>query len=339
MDYLSRIEDLHKHLELEFGHKDRQATEILLASRMTPEITGRSSPWILIETDYPSINTENAWFGWAHAQSLALARIRRTQLNEEMMQEWLMVRRSGMPMTFVDAEWRHVPKPPETIVWSKVGWRRLWTRTYQILLANCVRVRVEHPRTSITIINSTSLTQVSQASLEANRLANRVLDNQFRERRNGNIAGRDIPKAFNYWCERLQQLCPMQTDWEALLTNLSTTAYNLSVLRNDGSMYDWVAVERIMRDTVPYMTRYLYDIADKNQNPQESPTSFKNRHKRYGEASREMIEEMKRICRMRVLIPKRHISVHEAYRWHPSKYHAVHEDWINLMDREKRILL
>jgi len=45
-----------------FGQKDRQATEVLLTALLDPKLTRRKRPWLIVETDYPSRDTSEAWF-------------------------------------------------------------------------------------------------------------------------------------------------------------------------------------------------------------------------------------------------------------------------------------
>ena len=104
-----RIEELHEHLERRYCLRDRQATEILLASLLPVSATGRIRPWITVETDYPNRDMTTAWLsfgGEAPAFAMSSARVLRYKPAEELIQSLLNRRSSGSAGILVESEWR-----------------------------------------------------------------------------------------------------------------------------------------------------------------------------------------------------------------------------------------
>jgi len=84
------------------------------------------------------------------------------------------------------------------------------------------------------------------------RRAERVLDNSHRAIVSD--AAVRLPDAFMYWCELLQRIAPLPDDWESLVGNLTAIATGVELVIADGRDPDWRAVERVMRDSIPFVT-------------------------------------------------------------------------------------
>lgn len=247
--YPGRIEELHEYLESRYSHKDRQATEILLACLLPETVTGRPRPWLMIETDYPSRDCTSAWFslgGIVPARSMALPRLLRCKPAEDMIRDWLGARPGGEIGIFVESEWRRLPVHGR-------GATSQYRQNYEQLQNQCIRLRVEHPKGSQAIQPDR---QRNEAELA--RLANRILDHS---RRQHTPVTAKPPDSFLYWCEILQHLNPCLNDWEMLTGSLAAIAANIEILHTpgervthagDGSICvgGWKAVMRLMRDSV-----------------------------------------------------------------------------------------
>lgn len=344
--YPDRLEELHCWLADRFGQRDRQATEILLSGQLSRPGQSRP-PWLIIETDYPSRDMTSGWFsfgGQVKALSMAVPRVQRSQVCEEIMQGWLADRSVGRCGLFVESEWRKPPRLSPVQMWGKFGHRAQRTHTYAILLSQCIRVRVEHPRTDHVIRDG------READLrELGRLTGRVLDCYMRSNQTPNGSAlispgqatwqgagpSDVPKSFLYWCELLQRIAPLQTDWESLLMNLSGVARGIGYLRGDG-VADWAAALRCFRDCVPALAVELMLEAAVGR------VAGRERLKSYKQSGRGedtvMVEEVKRLHAAGVLLARRNfVKVNDGYRWHPWRYRIGSQDWRDLIDRSKAL--
>lgn len=324
--YPDRINDLHNFLEREYGQKDRQATEILLSCLLEEKITQTKSPRLIIETDYPSLDTSGAWFSlglnnWV--QPLALARINRRQASEELVQSWLRVEQEGRRLFFVDAEWRRMPT-------SGHGARLLMmTHAYGILLSQCLRLRVEYPKG----IFSTQINRDGKIQ-ELNALTYRVLDNQFRDY--GNAHSAQPPASFLYYCELLQKLAPMQSDWDVLVGGLVTITRNITLLYNDGRPSDWAAATRVMRDCIPYTTRWILEHV--NEARHKGINSMRLFRQSGQSLDRPFVAEVRRLAREGVLQVEERFKPNDPYAYNPWRYKFRHSDYENLLRRDIDIL-
>jgi hypothetical protein len=337
--YPARIEELHQWLEARFGQKDRQATEVLLTALLDPKLTRRKRPWLIVETDYPSRDTSEAWFslgGEAATHSLAVPRVMRTQQCEETLQRWLSTRTApgsaaGATGVFVDAEWRRLPdRLPASQLWTHVGWRQMMTRTYAVLMAMCVRLRVEHPRSAYA-----ALADRHEDLAELGRRARRVLDDSHRAIVSD--AAVRLPDAFMYWCELLQRIAPLQTDWESLVGNLTAIATGVAALYADGRDPDWRAVERVMRDSIPFVT---VEILKQTALKRSEGIQAYQRFRKYGYAPHRLAnDEVKRLNVERIVAQRAGFrGPRDPYEYHPWRYRVASKDWLELIDREKKIL-
>jgi hypothetical protein len=169
---------------------------------------------------------------------------------------------------------------------------------------------------------------------ELARLTRRVLDNAHRTKSKPSPR---VPASFLYWCELLQRIAPMQSDWETLTGSIAAIARGIAALYNDGRDPDWRAAERVMRDCVPYVTAWLLERASSNRVPNVQEL------KMYGLAGytidRPMITEIARLTREGVLHSKRKAAVYDSKKHRPWKYTLGAGDWMELLDRGKEILI
>lgn len=350
-----RLAAIHSHLASHYGQRDTQATEILLAALLPASLTRMRRPWLILETDYLNRDTSDAWFSLGvpetvQARSLAIPRVMRREPGHEYVEEILRERTRDVPGVFTDAEWRRVH-------YSGRGWTAEARANYYVLMATCVRLRVEHPKSDYAI-RDTAAREAGRRELA--RLARRVMDTELRAREpvdsrdhtvahrtlnafdfavvntpGGNTPVRDIPKSFFYWCELLQRMAPVQQDWESLTGALVAIARGVSYLYGDGRPPDWEAAERVYRDTIPYATGWLMGEAEK------SPVVAKNAYYKSGGEmlTRErVVLELQRLHREGVLLKR---QGHKGLRGskEPWKYRLAHADWHTVLDRDVRIFV
>jgi len=329
--YPARIDELHEWLTARYGQRDRQATEILLAQMLDQTVSRRRAPWIIIETDYPSRDTSDAWFSFGgearpEPRSLAVPRTLRAQKCETILQEWLAD--SGKPCLFVEAEWRRLPT-------AGCGAKLLMTtHSYGTVLSACVRVRVEHPRGS-----HAARSEQDADAAELARLTRRVLDNDHRVNLGAAIAdySASTPESLFYWSELVQRVAPIQTDWEALTGSLVTIARNIGLLYGDGRGPDWRAAERTMRDTIPYTVEWL--LGQTSLDKKRGIKAYRLfRESGYG-VDGPLVKEIRRLHHTGVLVAQRGMAQTDSFRYYPWKYRMASADWHALVDRTKEILV
>lgn len=345
--YPERIEELHRILAERFGQTDRQATEVVLAAHVTPAISRTRCPWIVIETDYPSRDTDGAWFnlsggtratGHPVPKSLAVPRVLYPRESELTLQEWTNQRQDPAAVgVFVESEWR---RPVDMggrglnmsgAVVSRPSWRMWRNQTYAALLAQCVRLRVTHPKSGI------GFNIDRDADLAALRTAaRRVLDPEFRP---AVRQTEPVPASFLYWCELLQRLAPIQTDWDALTGALVGIGRNIAYLYADGRPADWRAVERVMRDTIPAVTR---DILERtNGTRKESNHGLRIAGQKREKFDIHIVREMQRLVGEGVIVARSGrgtVQRQDPFRWHPLRYRTASGEWEELMTYGVQIL-
>ncbi len=331
-----RIAELHAHLASVWSQRDTQATEILLAALLPASLTRMRRPWLILETDYLHRDTSASWFSFglpdvACVRSLALARVQRRDPGTQMIEGWLQERTRDVPGLWVDAEWRR-------LAFGGSSWVRERHSVYAVLMAMCVRLRVEYPK------GDTGIRQDRDADLrELARLTRRVLDSQYRSPAAHNDASLSLlavsaadtqPKPLFYWCELLQRVAPSQSDWDTLTGSLAAIARGISLLYMDGRTPDWAAAERVLRDCVPYATGWLINEAHK------SPAAAHATYKKTGGdlASEERVAvELRRLHKEGVLLHRQARKVVASSL--PWRYRVAHADWVTLLDRDTRILI
>jgi hypothetical protein len=335
--YPARIEELHACLESRYGQRDRQATEILLASQLDSSISLMRPPWIIIETDYPQRETADGWFSFggetfSPVRSLSIPRVAKSRDCEMTLQDWLAEWPAKHPQLFVDAEWRRMPTSGRGASLMMV------THSYAVLLSMCVRMRVVHPRGD----HAVRLDQETD-SAELARLTRRVLDNAHRGRLKPSPA---IPGSFLFWCELLQRIAPMQSNWEALTGAIASTARNIALLYNDGRAADWRAAERVLRDCVPYLTGWLLEHTA-STGTLSNVRALQVFRKASLQIDRPLVGELARLCRVGVLKPlgarelssTKEIGPNDKRKHMPWRYQMRASDFRLLLDREKEILV
>jgi hypothetical protein len=332
--YPSRIASLHEWLRVRYGQTDRQATEVLLAALLPPTPSTPRPPWFIIETDYPNRDTNDAWFSFgaiARVRCLSVARINRTHTREALLEEWIAERATGVPGLFVDAEWRRLHDN------GQVASHKLLTESYMTLMAMCVRLRVDHPRTGRALRGAT---ECANDARELQRLTRCVIDKTDRE----SHPRPRPPAGLLYWCELLQRVAPLQTDWESLTGAVAGVAYGIADLYNDGREPDWRAAERVMRDTIPWTTRAL--LAQTNQTAKDGIKAWRLLESS-GVNNRERVyKELRRLREAGVVwsTTKARTAPRDHYQHHPWRYRMAvgasgQSDFATLLDRDKRILV
>ena len=326
--YLERLSDLHQWLECRYGQRDRQATEVLLGALLPREILKAKSPWMVLETDYPSRDTLDGWFSLGgefrpQPHSLAFARIQRATRCEGILQDWWKDRQAGRPGLFIEAEWRRLPGS------GKGATLLMQTHSYGALLATCLRLRVAYPKG-----DHAARMQKQEDDAELARLTRRVLDCSHRttvERKS------NLPSGFLYWCEMLQKVAPLQTDWESLTGGLATIARSIALLYNDGRPPDWQAAERVMRDCVPWVNEWILGqtALDRGRGIKAYQMFVQSGHT----LDKPLVAEIRRLSREGVLLARQSYRSADHYRYHPWRYRLASQDWRTLVNREERILV
>ena len=343
--YPDRIAELHSHLAAVWSQRDTVATEILLAALLPASLTRIRRPWLIVETDYLHRDTSAAWFSFGlpdttHVRSLALARVQRRDPGTQMIEGWLQERTRDVPGLWVDAEWRR-------LAFGGSSWVRERHSVYAVLMAMCVRLRVEYPK------GDTGIRQDRDADLqELARLTRRVLDSQYRSSRaHGTPQGVPLapqaaqaaqaantqpaqPGSLFYWCELLQRVAPSQSDWDTLTGSLAAIARGISLLYMDGRAPDWAAAERVLRDCVPYATGWL--ISEAHKSPSAAHATYKKTGGDFASEERVAVE-LRRLHKEGVLLRRQARKVVASSL--PWRYRVAHADWVTLLDRDTRILI
>lgn len=341
--YPERIEELHLHLERVFGQKDRQATEILLAALIPRETLGRDRPWIIIETDWPRRDCEDAWFafgGVARPRSLAIPRVYRWRECEALCAEWIEGKAKGNHGIFVESEWRVLNDFDSR--WRNRGGTAGTPTAYRTLVSQCVRLRVAAPYGPLAL-----QPDKTAALLELARLSTRVLDGEWRTSRHS-PPRISAPKSFLYWSEIVRTLAPAQTDFDAMASAFVAAALGIPLLYMDGRAPDWSAVERLMRDTVHQATHEILrqTALKRSEGVQAFSRWLKSGDVRRtgragggGSASGTAGAEIKRLLSLGILAARRNWKPRDPYLNHPWKYRVANRDYADFIDRGKTILV
>jgi hypothetical protein len=327
--YPGRIQEVHRFLETVWGVRDTQAIDLLLASLLPEFVTRLRHPWYVLETDWNLRDCFGAWFTFGGAgadpQALAKARILRYQSREDCIAAWMERWYGGCPNLFVEAEWRGALRSPVSYASRDI------TQGYMQLLGCCLRLRTIYPRTGMHYLQP--IDEQHANILELDRLTRRVLDNNWRS------PPAEVPavKSLPYWCELLQRIAPAQTNWEALTGNLLAAAWSIPALYADGRPPDWRAAERLIRDSVPWMTRWVIEQVASGE---EKSMAAWQLLKRSGESLNHrhyIVTEIRRLRSYGILWAK------EAERkriglvpWH---FEIRRQEYLDLLDRNKPILV
>lgn len=236
VNYTERVEELTGFLRQEFGIDDPQMVEILLGSKL--ETDKIPYPWLVLETNYYSVLTKDAWFALGDGEGpgrpvvLSVYRTSWPRACNVSIEEVLALRHA--PRLFVEPEYE---KP------SHPHWKAY---LFGYLQNQCVHLRGRYPKRDLVD---------KQAFQQLRNLTARILDNRFR------TVEPTMPKApagLLYWAELLQKLAPNLHDWDTLLRNLYGIAGRRAYLFNrEVDPSDWQAVTRCMRDTVPVWTNRI----------------------------------------------------------------------------------
>ena len=342
--YPARIAELHSFLVSAYGQRDTQAAEVLLAAALPRSVTGMRRPWIIIETDYPSRDTQQAWFSFGlndgtddaalKVRSLAIPRVLRAQAGEQILNGWLQRRAADEIGLFVDAEWRRLPDSG-----FKAARMTAITHSYGALLSQCVRLRTVWPKGAYALRYDHS-----QEQAELERLARRVLDSDLRPAlAPSEIAAleRSTPASLLYWCELVQRAAPLQADWEALTGGVAAIARGIARLYGDVeySSAGWDAAQRVLRDTIPEFTRWTLSEVAKGRSAGAKAFA------RYVQAGlpfdRAQLRELRRLAQAGILLARSggEYRKYKDYKYHPWRYKAASGDWLALVDYAQRIFV
>lgn len=228
ISYAERVDDVCGLLTSRFGIIDRQLISILLAARIDCPIP---YPWLILEADYFSLDTVNAWFGFGYGDALPLAKYRVLRPRHAYQQIEALFENRNKPVLHVESNWT-----TPTTAHSKL-------RLYPYLMQQCVRVRSETPK--VAPPDQSGLLQLKQE-------AEAALDTRWRsvEPR----LAKPTPRLL-YYAELLQRLAPMQRDWDTLVQNLCAIASRHAYLYDRAvSDEDWQAVVRVISGTIPLWT-------------------------------------------------------------------------------------
>ena len=359
--YPARIDELHDWLARRYGQHDRQATEIALCALLPPIADAPARPWVIIETDWLNHDTADAWFDFGIDESYPDGVVRGTvrsmsaprymrwdKARTEILQEWIDRKAAGAHGLFVDPGWKVANVAHDGIERGSrgsidyPGWRMRTAQAYQRLIAMSVRLRVDYPKSDRGV---RPVNERFNDRAELRRLAARVLDMDHRSARtppvicsiaDGSIADADAGQTnMLYWCELLQRLAPLQTDWESLTSNVWSVATTISTLYGDDRAPDWQAAERVMRDTVPYMTRW---IMERTTDSSIASADAARTVSAQGRTDASFAREIKRLTAGEVLRCKRAFRTGNPYVNHPARYEITNPDWRRLIDRKERIL-
>ena len=328
--YPARIAELHAFLADRYGQRDTQATDIVLTAMLDQTATGYTRPSIIIESDWPLRDTADAWFSFGiepePVKALAAARTLRPRNSEALIQHWIDTQCIRL---YVDAEWRRMPT-----IHPKA-------RAYKTLLSRCVRLRVDHPKGEH---GTRTLDEQARDRAELARLAGRVLDSGFR-RITGTVDHSHIPASFGYWCELLQYLAPLQYNWEALTSGFASVARLIPALYNDDRPADWIAAERLMRDTIPYTIRWILEhIGAERVESKKAWDIYCESGQVHGAEERKIVSEIRRMALVGILTPLKTggfrgiVRDKDPYRNRPWRYMFKALDYKRLVDRNERIL-
>jgi hypothetical protein len=229
ISFEERVEDCWLTVNADYGVSDRLAIEILLAAQVECPLP---YPWLIVETTYYSLNTEQAWFNLQGAEVIPLPMMR--VMHSRKAGDILMrVLNEKGPKVFVE--------PNYTLpVFTR-------PRLYPYLLQRCSRLRVKNPAT--VPVNEAGVLRLREAT-------KRALDTRWRGQPPLTLP--DPPRSLLYWSELLQRLSPSLRDWETLVRSLIALAARRAYLYDrpvDES--DWAAVARVMSDSIPYWTTEL----------------------------------------------------------------------------------
>lgn len=250
IDFAARFDDLFDLLRNEHGlaEDERPGLEVLCAASVIPRVLS-PSPWLVLETDWLSRTTRDAWFslgGELVPHALGVLQAMRTRTAVYTLDEWIAEEcGSGRPLVFVEPEWRR-PR-----VWTAVrsgSQFRLGQRLYETL-----RVRVKSPRT-LSVLSATTAAEARRARLR--HAAREVLRSDFRVDNLPAVNESELPRDFAYWCELTMKLARQGTDWSWLTNAVLAIARRRAYLfgREKVNPQDWELAGKMLSWQAPVWT-------------------------------------------------------------------------------------
>jgi hypothetical protein len=210
------------------------------------------------------------------------------------------------------------------------------TKSYGALLSQCLRLKAGHPKSDRAL---RPLEERMAGRMELRRLAARVLDCSHRQLAQSVFARISVPRSYLYWIELVQKLCPVQGDWDVLAGGIHQITVNRMYLRQEGAPQwaeDWKTGERLMRDTIPYMTRWIMERAAM---PRTAAAAAMDAYRKTGEnLSASFLNEVRRLVSEGVLVMRKSVKTY-GFKYHPWLYRLANGDWNDLLDYGKRILV
>ena len=337
--YPARIAELHTFLEDNYGHKDRQATEILLTCLLQPRVTGRLRPWVIVETDWPRRTTADAWFSFGLgvdlARPLAVPRGMLTlRESGRAIDSWCDGYVRGDIGLFVEPNYKradHDRRGQRAGGPMAHGSRWLNDTAYRRLMALCVRLRVADPLGPYGLKTPDEQAAVTN---ELGRLTRRVLDSDLRALSRPKVAdnAQTRPDSLLYWSELLLKLAPLQTDWPVMTSHLSAAAHGVPVLYDDGRDIDWCHAERLLRDTIPWQTREILEaVIDYRRIPADASRGQRR-------IDPNVAGEIERLRSVGIVAPRRVLKPGDPGANRTDRYKLTDGDWKLLIDRREKII-
>lgn len=230
-------------LNRDYKIEDRQAVEILLSAQVICPRT--PAMWMVIETNWYSRQTEDAWFAFGTAVwtpwSFPGLRVfrpwrQRYQILAEIFED------SEMERLFVESDWERFPHADRV-----PGALELLDRSLRI---RCLTGRGTVP---LMTLDFNELQRRRDLLSAATRM---VLEDPAGDRPQ-NPPKFVAPPNLLYHAELLQRLCPWFRDWNVLLRNLSILAIRHAYLlgRDETNEEDWRLMARVAADSIPPWVR------------------------------------------------------------------------------------
>ena len=347
--YPARIAELHEFLDRVYGVQDRLLVDLMLSVCLADgegggvESTtangtcggvgvGKRKPWVILETDYPNRDLSDAWFtfgreepGKERAVHLSGVRTLRPAATEKIIAGWLRERRERARV-FVDSEWRKSTEPVH----------RRGYRSYGAFLSQCVRVKAVHPKNE-RMLKTESERDRDRAELR--RLAGRVLDCGFRSLPLPSDAMKiHAPKSLLYWCELCQKVSGVHGvcgDWDCWVGTVMDLVRQRSYLYAGEGMGEsvsvggWGVAERLLWDSVPWITGWILERAGKDQ---KSARAAWEMWRKSGERlDRPFVAEMRRLHETGILRVRKDLKVTPG---NPYRYWLADADVRRLVNRQ-----
>lgn len=233
IDYRERVDEVVGIVRDGFGVDDRQAVEALLASRLECKLP---YPWIVLETDWFSTVTKDAWFAFGDGvgpdRPIVLSVYRTAWPRDANIEIETVLAEREKARLFIEPEYQRRTLPSYKAY------------LYRHLQRNAIHIRSAYPRRGL--VEPHWYGRLKQAM-------DRAIDNRFRSSEPKMPVP---PPGLLYWAELAQKLALDLDDWTVLLRNLYGLAGRRAYLydRSDTDADDWRLVMRALHDSIPQTT-------------------------------------------------------------------------------------